>query len=93
MLWYGQNAVANLHTHIVDGQPVTHSHPYSGKIGHSHSTAQLTLTAALSMLCAAPTAAPAAFLCICPESAAAQFAQFCSAPALHGTPLRGPPSL
>ncbi len=53
MLMVGQIAGTPLfvHTHMVDGGIVTHSHPYSGTSqnpGHGHSVAQFVLIALLS---------------------------------------------
>ena len=50
---YTANTAFFVHTHIVDGQLVTHSHPYRGtpdNPGHGHSTAQFQTIAQLSYL-------------------------------------------
>ncbi|MDR2468991.1 MAG: hypothetical protein LBD27_00710 [Tannerella sp.] len=48
---YVANTAFFVHTHMVDGQLVTHSHPYRGtpdNPGHGHSTAQFQTIAQLS---------------------------------------------
>lgn len=51
-LSYYCSATLFIHTHIVDGEPITHSHPYSGgnssNPGHSHSGASFMLIKQLS---------------------------------------------
>ncbi|MDR2533550.1 MAG: hypothetical protein LBC81_02045 [Tannerellaceae bacterium] len=64
---YVANTTLFVHTHIVDGQLVTHSHPYRGapdSPGHGHSSTQLQTIAQLSLLLAyaAPAVIFACFL-------------------------------
>lgn len=47
-LWASSNLF--IHTHIVNSQLVTHSHPFSHKTTHSHSGAELNLLAAYARL-------------------------------------------
>ena len=52
---YVANTTLFIHTHIVDGQLVTHSHPYRGapdNPGHGHSSAQFQTIVQLSLLLA-----------------------------------------
>ena len=36
------------HTHTIDGQSVTHSHPFAGSNGHHHTTAEFSIISVLS---------------------------------------------
>ncbi len=36
------------HTHTIDGQSVTHSHPFEGTNGHHHTTAEFSIISVLS---------------------------------------------
>lgn len=58
---YVANTTLFVHSHIIDGRLITHSHPYRGTAdnpGHGHSQAQSQTIAQLSQLLA--TAAPTA---------------------------------
>lgn len=54
-LWYLGGTSLFQHSHIIDGQIVVHSHPYSGTAnhpGHTHTTMQLLAIAQLPVLLA-----------------------------------------